>query len=172
MIHAIKNLIPKIHPSVFTAWNAEIAGDVDLAENSSVWFSATIRADIAPIKIGKGSNIQDNAVVHVDTNIPCIIEDNVTVGHGVILHSCTVGEGSTIGMGTIVLNNVVIGKNCMVGAGSLITQGKTFPDNSLIMGSPAKLIRPVTAEEITAMNKNAQNYVHRAQKAKQDYIEQ
>ena len=136
-----KQHMPAIAKSAFIAWNAHVSGDAELAEHTSVWFSATVRADIAPIKIGKNSNIQDNAVVHVDENIPCIVGENVTVGHGAILHSCTIKNGSTIGMGAIVLNEAVIEENSMVGAGALVTQGKTFPAGSLILGSPAKAVR-------------------------------
>lgn len=171
MIHKIKNKQPKIDSSAFIAWNAEVAGDVIIAENASIWFSATIRADIAEVSIGKNSNIQDNAVIHVDENMPCVVGDNVTVGHNAILHSCTVKEGSTIGMGAIVLNNAVIGKNCMVGAGALVTQGKEFPDNSLIVGSPAKAIRTLSEEDILSMKKNTDHYVVKGQSAKIDYIE-
>ena len=171
MIHKIKNKVPKIDPTAFIAWNAEVAGDVVIGKNVSVWFSATIRADIAAISIGDNSNIQDNAVIHIENNIPCIVEDNVTVGHNAILHSCTIKEGSTVGMGAIVLNNAVIGKNCMVGAGALVTQGKIFPDNSLILGSPAKFIREMTTEEIEAMKKNTAQYVTEGQCAKTDYTE-
>ncbi len=171
MVHSIKDKTPLIHDTTFVAWNAEVAGDVTIDENVSVWFSATIRADIAPIKIGKNSNVQDNAVIHLDTDIPCIVEDNVTIGHGAILHSCTVKEGSTIGMGAIVLNNAVIGKNCIVGAGALVTQGKEFPDNSLIVGSPAKAVRTLTDEDLQASHKNTKNYVLKGQTAKQDYVE-
>ena len=171
MIHKIRNKIPKVDSSAFVAWNAEVAGDVIIEENVSIWFSATIRADIAEVYIGKNSNLQDNAVIHIEENVPCVVENNVTVGHNAILHSCTIKEGSTVGMGAIVLNNAVIGKNCMVGAGSLVTQGKVFPDNSLILGSPAKLIREMTPEEIEAMKKNCEHYVIKGQSAKTDYIE-
>ncbi len=171
MIHRIKDKVPSIHASCFIAWNAEVAGNVVIAENASVWFSATIRGDIAPIKIGENTNIQDNSVIHIDTGVPCIIENNVTIGHGAILHSSTVKEGSTIGMGAILLSNVIIGKNCIVGAGSLVTQGKEFPDNSLIVGSPAKLVRTLTKEEIELSHKRTASYVVRAQSAKKDYVE-
>ena len=171
MIHKIKDKTPNIDPTAFIAWNAEVAGGVVIGKNVSVWFSATIRADIAEISIGDNSNIQDNAVIHIENNIPCIVEDNVTVGHNAILHSCTIKEGSTVGMGAIVLNNAVIGKNCMVGAGALVTQGKIFPDNSLILGSPAKFIREMTTEEIEAMKKNTAQYVTEGQCAKTDYTE-
>ncbi len=171
MIHRIKDAVPNIHNSAFIAWNAEVAGDVEIGENVSIWFSATIRADIAPVKIGKNSNLQDNAVIHLDTDVPCIVEDNVTIGHGAILHSCTIKEGSTIGMGAIVLNNAIIGKNCIVGAGALVTQGKEFPDNSLIVGSPAKAIRTLTDEDLQSSHENTKNYVLKGQAAKHDYVE-
>ena len=162
-----KQHMPAIAKSAFIAWNAHVSGDAELAEHTSVWFSATVRADIAPIKIGKNSNIQDNAVVHVDENIPCLVGENVTVGHGAILHSCTVKNGSTIGMGAIVLNEAVIEENSMVGAGALVTQGKTFPAGSLILGSPAKAVRSLTDEEIEAMKKNTENYVRHAEEEKE-----
>lgn len=156
-----------IHKSAFIAWNAHVSGDAELAEYTSVWFSATVRADMAPIKIGKNSNIQDNAVVHVDENIPCIIGENVTVGHGAILHSCTVENGCTVGMGAIILNGAHIGENSMVGAGALVTPGKSFPAGSLIIGSPAKAVRDLRPEEIEAMKKNCENYVIHARKEKE-----
>ncbi len=156
-----------IDESAFIAWNAHVSGDAELAENTSVWFSATVRADIAPIKIGKNSNIQDNAVIHVDEGMPCIIGENVTVGHAAVLHSCTVENGCTIGMGAIVLNEAHIGENSMVAAGALVTQGKSFPAGSLILGSPAKAVRSLSAEEIMAMRKNCENYVRHAREEKQ-----
>ncbi len=171
MIHRIKDKVPKIDNSAFIAWNAEVAGDVVIGKNVSIWFSATIRADIAPVSIGNNSNLQDNAVIHLETDIPCIVEDNVTIGHGAILHSCTVKEGSTIGMGAIVLNNAVIGKNCIVGAGALVTQGKEFPDNSLIVGSPAKAIRTLNDDDLLSAHANTANYVVKGQSAKEDYVE-
>ena len=163
--HYLKDV--HIHKSAFIAWNAHVSGDAELAEHTSVWFSATVRADMAPIKIGKNSNIQDNAVVHVDENIPCIIGENVTVGHGAILHSCTVENGCTVGMGAIVLNGAHIGENSMVGAGALVTPGKSFPAGSLIIGSPAKAVRDLRSEEIEAMKKNCENYVIHARKEKE-----
>jgi len=156
-----------IDESVFIAWNAHVSGNAELAENTSVWFSATVRADMAPIKIGKNSNIQDNAVIHVDENIPCIIGENVTVGHGAILHSCTVENGCTVGMGAIVLNEAHIGENSMVGAGALVTPGKSFPPGSLIIGSPAKVVRDLRPEEIEGMKKNCENYVIHAREEKE-----
>ncbi len=171
MIHKIKDLVPQIDSSAFIAWNAEVAGDATIEKNVSIWFSATIRADIAPISIGENSNLQDSAVIHVDTDVPCIVEKNVTVGHGAILHSCTVKEGSTIGMGATVLNGAIIGKNSIVGAGSLVTQGKEFPDNSLIIGSPAKVVRTLSKEDLASSHENTKNYVHKGQAAKEDYTE-
>ncbi|MGI5173111.1 gamma carbonic anhydrase family protein [Treponema sp. OMZ 840] len=167
--HYLKDLRLKgghIHETSFIAWNAHVSGNVELAENTSVWFSATVRADMAAIKIGKNSNIQDNAVVHVDEHIPCIIGENVTVGHGAILHSCTVENGCTVGMGAIILNEAHIGKNSMVGAGALVTPGKSFPAGSLIIGSPAKAVRDLRPEEIEAMKKNCENYVTHAREEK------
>lgn len=172
MVHAIHDLVPKIHPSVFIAWNAEVAGRVNLAKDVSIWFSVTIRADTAPIDIGEGSNIQDGSVVHVDTNAPTFIGWNVTVGHRAIIHSCMIDDGALIGMGAIILNGAEIGAESIVGAGALVTQGKKFPPRSLILGSPAKLIRELTAEEISDIRQNVEHYKELAQLAKEHYIEE
>ncbi len=172
MVHAIEDMVPKIHQSAFVAWNAEVAGLVTLEKDVSVWFSVTLRADIASVKIGEGSNIQDGSVVHVDTDAPTIVGRNVTVGHRAILHSCTIGDDSLIGMGAIILNGAEIGPESIVGAGALVTQGKKFPPRSLILGSPAKLVRELTSEEITGIKQNAEHYKELARIAKEKYIEE
>ncbi|MGL4983031.1 MAG: gamma carbonic anhydrase family protein [Treponemataceae bacterium] len=171
MIHSIKDKKPNIHSSAFVAWNAEVAGEIELSENANIWFSSTLRADIAPILIGKNSNVQDNAVIHVDTNMPCIIEENVTIGHSAILHSCTIGAGTTVGMGAIILNGAEIGENSMVAAGSLVSPNKIFPAKSMIMGTPAKVVRELTDDEVKSMKDNALHYVELASHAKMDYKE-
>ena len=172
MVHAINDLVPKIHQSVFIAWNAEVAGAVRLAKDVSIWFSVTLRADIAPIEIGEGSNIQDGSVVHVDTNAPTIVGRNVTVGHRAILHSCVIGDDALIGMGAIILNGAEIGAESIVGAGALVTQGKKFPPRSLILGSPAKFVRELTVDEIADIKQNAAHYRELALLAKEHYIEE
>lgn len=166
MIHAIGELIPEIAETAFVAWNAEVAGDVVLGDNSSVWFGTTIRADIAHVRIGAGSNVQDGTVVHVNTDTPCIVGNNVTIGHRAVLHGCTIGDGSLIGMGAILLNNSEVGAGSIVGAGALVTQGKQFPPRSLLMGSPARFIREVSDEEYAHSLANALEYVHLAKGAK------
>jgi carbonic anhydrase/acetyltransferase-like protein (isoleucine patch superfamily) len=150
---------PKIGKDVYVAPSADIIGEVTLGEGVSVWFNATIRGDLEPITIGKGSNIQDNCTVHVDTGSPVVVGENVTVGHQVILHGCTVGDNSLIGMGAIILNGARIGKNSIVGAGALVTEGKEFPDGSLIIGSPAKAVREVRPEEIEQIKDNGRHYM-------------
>jgi carbonic anhydrase/acetyltransferase-like protein (isoleucine patch superfamily) len=172
MIHAIGTSVPRIHQSAFVAWNAEVAGDVRMGAGASVWFSAVVRGDIAAVFIGEGSNVQDGSVVHVDTGIPCVIGKNVTVGHRVVLHSCSIGDGALIGMGAIVLNGAEIGAECIVGAGALVTQGKTFPPRSLILGSPAKAVRELTASEIADILRNSAHYVEFARDARVSYQEQ
>lgn len=159
MVHTIKGQTPKIHESVFVAWNSEITGNVTIDENASIWFSASIRGDMNSITIGKGSNVQDNCVIHTDSTRGAVIGDNVTVGHGAILHSCTIGNNTTVGMGAIVLDGAKIGANSMVAAGSVVPPGKEFPDNSMIMGSPAKVAREMRPEEIEGFAKNCQSYV-------------
>lgn len=150
---------PKIHEQAVVARGAVVLGDVTIGKDSSVWYNAVIRGDIQSISIGAGTNIQDNAVLHVDADSPLKIGDHVTVGHGAILHGCTVGDGVLIGMGAIVMNGAVIGRNSIVAAGALVTQHTEIPEESLVMGNPAKIRRSVTEEEIQASLRNAENYI-------------
>lgn len=151
-----------IHESVFIAPGAVVLGDVTVQEDVGIWYHATVRGDRAPIIIGKGSNIQDNCVVHVEPSHPVVIGENVTVGHSAVIHGCTIGNNTLIGMGAILMNGCRIGRNCVVGAGALVTQGTVIPDNSLVVGNPAKVKREVTREEVTANLKNAVHYVAEA----------
>ncbi len=159
MIHIFKGTAPDIEKANFVADSADIIGDVTLDANSSIWYNCTLRGDIAPIKIGKNSNIQDNSVLHVNHETPTIVGNNVTIGHRVLLHSCTIEDGCLIGMGAIILDNSVIGSESIVGAGALVTMGKKFPPRSLILGSPAKAIRSLTEEEVESIRKNVASYV-------------
>lgn len=140
--------------------NAVVAGHVILKKNASVWFGAVLRGDNEPIIVGENSNVQDNSVLHTDPGSPLIIGDNVTVGHMVMLHGCAIGDGALIGIGSIILNGAKIGKNCLVGAGALITEGKEFPDGSMILGSPAKVVRELAPEQAARMGLGAMGYVH------------
>ena len=137
---------------------AVVVGDVTVGEEYSIWYNAVVRGDEAPIVIGEGSNVQDNAVLPVETGHPLTIGKDVTVGHGAILHSCTVGDNTLIGMGAIVLDDAVIGKNCIVAAGALVTGRTVIPDGSMVMGSPAKVKRELTADEIAHIAENAKIY--------------
>ncbi len=159
MIHNFRGKTPDLEKANFVAMSADIIGDVTAGENSSIWYNCTIRGDIAPIKIGRNSNIQDNSVIHVGHDVPTLIGDNVTIGHRVLLHGCTIEDGCLIGMGAIILDNSVIGSESIVGAGSLVTMGKKFPVRSLIIGSPARAIRKLTDEEIESIKKNVASYV-------------
>lgn len=152
-------LKPNIDSSVFVAKGAVILGDVTIAKDCSIWYNATVRSTESFIKIGEGSNVQDNAVIHVAHNYPTIIGSYVTIGHGAIVHGCTIDDNALIGMGAIILNGAKIGKNCIIAAGALIPQNKVIPDNSLVMGSPGKIIRQVTDEEIQKNTENAQEYI-------------
>jgi carbonic anhydrase/acetyltransferase-like protein (isoleucine patch superfamily) len=171
MVHRIGDKVPRVKDSIFVAWNAEIAGEVTLSQETSVWFSATIRADLAPVSIGRGSNIQDNATLHVDTGLPLLIGAGVTVGHHAVLHGCTVGDDCLIGMGAVVLSGAVIGKESVVGAGALVTEGKVFPPRSLIVGSPAKSVRQVNDALLEKIRQNGLAYVGLARQAVTEYIE-
>ena len=144
------------------AWVAEgavVVGNVIIGDESSVWYNAVIRGDMAPIVIGCGSNVQDGAVMHVDAGSPCTVGNSVTIGHNAIIHGCTIGHNSVIGMGSIVMNGAKIGEDCIIGAGSLVTQGTEIPDGMLAYGSPAKVIRPLTEEEKKENEANAIAYI-------------
>ena len=158
MIYNFENKTLKSEENNWIAPNATVIGDVILKKNSSVWFNAVLRGDIETITIGEGSNIQDGSVLHTDPGYPLTIGSGVTVGHMVTLHGCSIADDSLIGIGSTVLNNAKIGKNCIVGAKSLITENKEIPDNSLVVGSPGKVIRKVTEEEINAINENTIHY--------------
>lgn len=153
---------------VFVAPSAVIIGDVTLLPDSSIWFGAVLRGDIERITIGRGSNIQDGSVCHTDPNNPCTVGDYVTVGHMAMLHGCSIGDHSLIGIGATLMNGVSVGKNCIVGAHSLITEGKSFPDNVVIMGMPAKVVREVTDTDLDALQANAERYVQRAKRYLQE----
>jgi carbonic anhydrase/acetyltransferase-like protein (isoleucine patch superfamily) len=156
----------------WVAPTAVVIGSVVLKINASVWFGATLRGDNDPITIGENSNIQDGCVCHTDDSMPLNVGDNVTVGHMVILHSCSVGNNSLIGMGSTVLNNAKIGNNCLVGANTLITEGKEFPDNSMIMGSPGKVVRELTEMEVNLINLSALHYVENMKRFKKELVQQ
>lgn len=153
-----------IDKSVFIADGAKIIGDVEIGKNSSVWFNAVIRADSDKVKIGENSNVQDNSVIHTSEGFGVQIGDNVTIGHGAIIHGCTVKDNVMIGMGAIVLNGAVIEENSIIGAGALITQGKVIPSGSLAFGNPCKIVRQLTDEEISSISRNAKSYVKEAEK--------
>ena len=142
----------------WVAPNAVVIGDVTLEKNTSIWFNATLRGDIENIHIGEGSNVQDGSVLHADPGYPLKIGKNVTVGHLVMLHGCSIGDNILIGVGAVILNNAKIGKNCVIGAKSLITENKEIPDNSLVVGSPGRVIRKVTDEQVKAIKENAIRY--------------
>ena len=159
MIYKLGDKEPKINGKVYIAESADVIGDVELSDGVNIWFGAVLRGDIEKIIIGKNSNIQDNVTVHTDLGIPCVIGENVTVGHNVIIHSCSVGDNTIIGMGSTVLNRTKVGKNCMVGANSLVTHSIPTEDGVLILGSPAKIVRKLSEEETKHLKDNADHYV-------------
>ena len=163
-VYALGNRRPQIDPQSWIAPNATLIGDIRLGRNASIWWNATLRGDNDPITIGENSNIQDGSVLHTDEGVPMNIGANVTVGHMVMLHGCTVGDNSLIGIGSIILNRAVIGKNSIVGANTLIPEGKVFPDGVLIVGSPGKVVRELSPEEIAKLAKSAAHYVDNAQR--------
>ena len=168
MIIDFNGISPDVSPSAFTAEGSKIIGNVTLCEDSSVWFNAVLRGDEAKITVGKGSNIQDNCTVHCDENYPVVIGENVTVGHNAVIHGCTIGDGSLIGMNATVLNGTKIGKNCLVGAGALVTENKEFPDNSLILGVPAKKVGDIDENAVAKIIANAEYYSKLAKKYKKE----
>lgn len=163
-IYELDGKAPQMGTGAWVADSAQVIGAVELAENASVWFGAVVRGDTETIRIGRNSNIQDLSVLHADIGSPLAIGDNVTVGHQVMLHGCTVGDGSLIGIQAVILNNARIGKNCIVGAGSVVTEGKEFPDNSLIIGAPAKVVRTLDDAAAAKLAQSAEHYVENAQR--------
>ena len=153
---------PQIDATAWVADSAQVMGNVILGPEASVWFGCVLRGDTETMTIGEGSNIQDLTVMHADLGMPLTIGKHVTVGHKVMLHGCTIGDGSLIGIGSVVLNGARIGKNCLVGAGSLVTEGKEFPDGSMIMGAPARAVRQLTPEQMQGLRQSAQNYIANA----------
>ena len=163
-LYQLDTLSPRIASTAWVAESAQVIGNVELADNSSVWFGVVIRGDTETIRIGEGSNIQDGSVLHADIGKPLTVGAHVTVGHKVMLHGCTIGDGSLIGIGAIVLNGANIGKGCIVGAGALVTEGKAFPDGSMIIGSPAKAVRELTAEQQAHLRLSALHYIENARR--------
>ena len=162
-VYTLGNYVPQIAKSCWVAPNAAVIGNVIMEESCSVWFSATIRGDTQDaITIGARTNVQDNAVLHTDANVPLTIGKDVTIGHQAMLHGCTIGDNSLIGIGATVLNKSVIGKNCIVGAHCLIPENKTIPDNSLVVGSPGRVVRQLTEEHFQALKDSADHYVKNA----------
>lgn len=159
-----KNKSPKVESGVYLADGARIIGDVEIGEGSSVWFNAVLRADANVIKIGKNSNIQDNVVIHQSEDSKVIIGDYVSIGHSVIVHGAVIEDNVLVGMGSTIMDNTVVGKNTIIGANSLITKDKYIPEGSLVMGSPAKVIRQLTEEEIESIHKNAEDYTELSKK--------
>lgn len=165
-IYELDTIAPRLADSAWVADSAQVMGNVELGEDASVWFGAVVRGDTEVIRIGQRSNIQDGSVLHADIGKPLTIGDDVTVGHKVMLHGCTIGDGSLVGIGAVVLNGARIGKGCIVGAGSLVTEGKEFPDGSMIMGSPAKVVRTLTPEQQQGLVMSAVHYVDNARRFK------
>ena len=159
MLIPYKGVMPKVHDDVYIAEGAKIIGDVAIAEKSTVWFNAVLRGDLAPIRIGHSCNIQDSVVGHLNTNQPLILDHEVSIGHAAIIHGCTIGRGTLIGMGAIVLNGADIGEYALIGAGSIVTENKKIPSYTLSIGSPAKVVRELTDSDLQRMRKTMESYV-------------
>ena len=158
MIYALDGIAPQIDPSAWVADTAVLIGKITLEQDANIWFGATLRGDNEEIRVGRGSNIQENSVLHTDMGYPLIIAANCTIGHKAMLHGCTIGEGTLIGMGATILNGAKIGKGCLIGAGALITEGKDIPDGSLVMGVPGKVVRQLDTEAQARLLKSAEGY--------------
>lgn len=163
-VYELDGMVPQVDSTAWVADSAEVMGRVDIGPEASVWFGCVLRGDTESMTIGAGSNIQDLSVLHADFGMPLTIGKNVTVGHKVMLHGCTIGDESLIGIGAVVLNGAKIGKNCLVGAGALVTEGKEFPDGSMIVGAPARVVRQLTPEQIEGLRQSAQHYIDNARR--------
>jgi carbonic anhydrase/acetyltransferase-like protein (isoleucine patch superfamily) len=172
-LFALSDLTPKT-PAEGRYWlapTADVIGQVEIGEDVGIWFGAVLRGDNEPIRIGRASNIQEGVMIHTDPSFPVTIGEGCTIGHHAIVHGCSIGDNSLIGMGATVLNGARIGRNCLVGANALVTEGKEFPDGSLIVGSPAKLVRPLEPEQIEGLRRSARNYVANWQRFARDLRE-
>jgi carbonic anhydrase/acetyltransferase-like protein (isoleucine patch superfamily) len=158
-LYALGPRRPRLHPQSWVAENATVIGDVSLSEDASVWFGSVLRGDLEPIVIGRGTNVQDGSVLHTDLGAPLTLGDQVTVGHQAMLHGCNVGDGSLIGIQAVVLNHAKIGRECLIGAKSLIPEGQEIPDRSLVLGTPGRVVRSLTEEEVIKLRENAMRYV-------------
>lgn len=158
MIWTLDGIAPQVHPDTWVAPDANLIGRVVLEEGASVWFCATLRGDNEEIRVGAGSNVQENCVLHTDMGFPLTIGANCTIGHKAMLHGCTIGDGSLIGMGVTVLNGARIGRGCLIGAGALVTEGKEIPDGSLVMGAPGKVVRVLDMEAQARLLRSASGY--------------
>jgi carbonic anhydrase/acetyltransferase-like protein (isoleucine patch superfamily) len=165
-VYALDSVAPSIDEDVWIAPGASVIGDVHLAKQVSIWFGVVIRCDNEPIVIGAGTNIQDNSVLHSDPGSPLTIGSGVTVGHKAMLHGCTVGDNSLVGIGATILNGAVIGKNCLIGAHALITEGKVIPDNSMVVGAPGRVIRTLDEAAVQMLKASALHYIENAEKFK------
>lgn len=163
-LYELAGVAPVIDPAAYIANEATVIGKVTLSQDCSVWSGAVIRGDNEQIALGTGVNVQEGAVLHTDPGYPMHIEAGVTIGHQAMLHGCTIGEGSLVGIQAVILNGAKIGKNCLVGAGALVTERKEFPDNSLIVGTPAKVLRTLSEDDIAGLRRNALDYVARARR--------
>lgn len=165
-IYELDGASPQVAQSAWVADSAQVMGKVVLGDDASVWFGTVVRGDTECITIGAGTNVQDASVLHADFGQPLVIGERVTVGHQVMLHGCTIGDESLIGIGAVVLNGAKIGRNCLVGAGSLVTEGKEFPDGSMILGSPARVVRQLSPEQIEGLRQSARSYMENARRFK------
>ena len=162
MLYEINGIRPEVDVTAWIAPGCHVIGNTTLMAESSIWFGTTIRGDNESIIVGAGSNVQENCVLHTDPGCPLTIGANCTIGHKAMLHGCTIGDNSLIGMGATVLNGAVIGKNCLIGAGALVTEGKVIPDGSLVMGAPAKVVRDLDASAIAGLTRSAEHYQQNA----------
>ncbi len=168
MIYQLGLLTPTIAQNCFIAPNATLIGNVNIAENSSIWFNVVIRADMDIVNIGKKSNVQDGSILHVDSGYPITIGNNVTIGHKVMLHGCTIGDNSLVGMNAVILNGANIGKNCLIGANALVTENMTIPDGHMALGSPAKVVKALDEKAFTMFTKSAEHYVENGKRYLQE----
>jgi carbonic anhydrase/acetyltransferase-like protein (isoleucine patch superfamily) len=169
MIYSYQGKTPQIHTSAYVAEGVKMIGDVIIGEQCSIWFNTVLRGDLAPIRIGNRSNIQDGSIGHVNMNQPLIVDEDVSVGHGAIIHGCSIGKGTLVGMGAIVLNGAEIGEYALVGAGSLVTENKKIPPYTLVMGTPARVVRELTEQDLARMKRTTESYVQKTKEYRQEF---